>query len=470
MFENVLGQAALRQLAADIGGGALAPSILFSGPDASGKGSAALELGRVLSCENPGAPWNCSCPACSRHRRLLHPDLLILGPRNFSAEIAASAAAFLRDPGVQGLRFLFVRSVRKLLVRFSPVLWENESRINKLNPLIQALDENLDDLDSAEGAGIQKISYGILKNAFKLAADGMGDLIPVDQIRRSAWWSRLAPQGKRKLLVIENADRMRDEARNSLLKILEEPPETVTIVLTTACPEALLPTVVSRLRPYRFVPRDRDAETEVIRKIFRDPRALQEPGDPAFSGGGLIRRYLDSFLPGSAETLHPLAAFFAASLAGGAAAELGRSGVAAGEALERLCALCAPLAERAGLGRPPEDAKTLVARVLEAADKFENRGRFTLFLRALLSLAGEGLAASREGIAYRDLWSAAAREAETAVGTYNLSPSMALERLVAELRRSMVLQSVPYLERSDPNRERYAPYLDRNAPYRGALP
>jgi DNA polymerase-3 subunit gamma/tau len=425
---------------------------LFSGPDASGKGSAALELGRVLSCENPGAPWNCSCPACARHRRLIHPDLLILGPRNFSAEMAASAAALLRDPAVQAARFLFVRSVRKLLARFSPVLWENEPKINKLNPLIQALDENLDDLDSAGEEGIQKITDGILKSALKLEAEGLGDLIPVDQVRRSAWWSRLAPQGKRKLLVIENADRMRDEARNSLLKILEEPPETVTILLTTACPEALLPTVVSRLRPYRFVARDRDLETEVIRKIFREPRALGESWVPAFfgersafSGGSLIRRYLDSFLPGSAETLYPLAALFVASAAMGAAAEAERSGAAPEEALIRLCALCAPIAEKAGLGRPPEDIKSLTAKVLEAADKFENRGRFSLFLRSLLSLIGEGMAASREGIAYRDMWSAAAREAETAVGTYNLSPAMALERLGSELRRSMALHGAPYL-------------------------
>jgi DNA polymerase-3 subunit gamma/tau len=375
--------------------------------------------------------------------------------------MAASAAAFLRDPSVQATRFLFVRSVRKLLARFSPVLWENESKINKLNPLIQALEENLDDLEAAGEEGIQKTSDGILKSALKLETEGLGDLIPVDQVRRAAWWSRLAPQGKRKLLVIENADRMRDEARNSLLKILEEPPETVTIVLTTACPEALLPTVVSRLRPYRFVARDRDMETEVIRKIFRDsgvsqeswdPRAPQEPRDPAFSGG-LIRRYLDSFLPGSAETLHPLAALFAASVSGGAAAELERSGAAVGEALRRLCALCAPIAEKAGLGRPPEDVKSLTAKVLEAADKFENRSRFSLFLRSLLSLAGEGLAASREGIAYRDLWSAAAREAESAVGIYNLSPAMALERLGSELRRSMVLHSAPYLEHRAPHRE-----------------
>jgi DNA polymerase-3 subunit gamma/tau len=180
-------------------------------------------------------------------------------------------------------------------------------------------------------------------------------------------------------------------------------------------------------------------ETEVIRKIFRDDRP------PAFSGGALIRRYLDSFLPGSGETLYPLAALFAASVSLGAAAALRRSGAAPDEALLRLGAHCAAIAEEAGLGRPPEDAKSLAARVLEGADKFEIRGRFSQFLRFLLVLAGEGLGASFGAVAYRDLWSAAARDADVAAGTYNLSLQMVLERLIAELRRSMILHRAPFM-------------------------
>jgi DNA polymerase-3 subunit gamma/tau len=439
VFENVLGQSVLRQLASDLAAGALAPSILFCGPDASGKGSAALELGRVLSCENPGAPWNCSCPACARHRRLIHPDLLLLGSRGFSAEIAASAAAFLRDPGVQATRFLFLRSVRRLLARFSPVLWENDSRIGKLNPLIETLEEALEDLEAGDGEARQTADR-ILKAGFKLEADGMGELVPVEQIRRAAWWGRLAPLGKRKLLVIENADRMRDEGRNSLLKLLEEPPERLTIVLTTPRQEALLPTALSRLRPYRFAARDGAAESEVIRKIFRDPRV------PEFSGGGLLRRYLDSFLPGPGETLHPLAALFVASAVAGAAEALRRSGASPEEELLRLGARCAALAEEAGLGRPPEDAGALTAKILEGADKFESRGRFSQFLRSCLALVGEGLGAGQRALPYRDLWRDAARDADAAVGTYNLSPAMALERLIDRLRRSMVLQGAPLAE------------------------
>ncbi|MFP3041435.1 DNA polymerase III [Treponema primitia] len=435
MFENVLGQPVIGLLSSDISGGILAPSMLFSGPVASGKGSAALELGRVLSCEQSGA-WNCSCPACARHRRLMHPDLLLLGPRNFSAEIAASSAAFLRDPPVPATRFLFIRSVRKLLARFSPVLWEDDPKITKLNPLIQSLDEDLDELDAVDPEALTKTVDSILKTGFKLEAEGIGDLIPVAQIRRAAWWSRLAPQGKRKLLVIENADHMQDGARNSLLKILEEPPERVTIVLSTAHYEALLPTILSRVRPYRFIARDKTVETNVIRKIFRDPREEMDS----------ISVYLDSFLPVSGETLYPLGALFVASIAMGSVITLKRSGAPLDDPLVSLGKYTAPIAEAAGLGRPLEDIKSLVSKVLGGADNFELRSRFSQFLQSILTLIGESLNSQDPGaIAYRDIWRAAVREAETAVGTYNLSPALVLDRLASELKRGMVSYGSPLL-------------------------
>ena len=51
MFENVLGQQATGQLIHDIKAGILAQAMLFSGPSASGKGTSALELGRIISCD-----------------------------------------------------------------------------------------------------------------------------------------------------------------------------------------------------------------------------------------------------------------------------------------------------------------------------------------------------------------------------------------------------------------------------------
>jgi DNA polymerase-3 subunit gamma/tau len=454
MFENVLGQPAVAQLSRDIGGGILAPSMLFCGPSASGKGTAGLELARVLSCENPGvpAPWNCSCPACALHRTLSHPDLLLLGSRFFSAEIAAAAAAFLREPETPSVRLLFQRSVKKLLARFSPVLWEEDAKLGKVRNYLADLEEDVNELLALTGPPeqLKKLCDGILKNTFKLEAEGMGDAIPVAQIRRAAFWSRLAPQGKHKLLLIEDAGRMSEGGRNSLLKILEEPPKTVTIVLTTSREETLLPTILSRLRPYHFAARTPSFEAEVIRRVFRDP-ACGAPGEEKKTGAGLgqgIRAYLDSFLP-MPGNVSPLAAFFAASVAYGVAVDLRRRGKPVlPPPLIMLGKYTAPIAEAGGLGRPLEDLRAVLEKVLGGLENFEVRSLFSRFLSQLLALISESfrslLISPREfpaphslWIPYNDIWRKAIKETEIAVNTYNQNPALALERLGTELRRAL---------------------------------
>jgi DNA polymerase-3 subunit delta' len=55
-----------------------------------------------------------------------------------------------------------------------------------------------------------------------------------------------------KIFIIEDAEAMRAEAANSLLKILEEPPAQSVIVLLSESEAALLPTIVSRSQIVRF--------------------------------------------------------------------------------------------------------------------------------------------------------------------------------------------------------------------------
>ncbi|GHU02487.1 hypothetical protein FACS1894147_04470 [Spirochaetia bacterium] len=433
MFENILGQSVTAQLSRDLASVSLAPSMLFSGPPASGKGAAALELARILSCENPKdhAPWNCSCTSCSRHRLLIHPDLLILGPRPFSPEIAAAAAAFLREPESTPTVLLFLRSVRKLLARFSPVLWEDDPKLAKLSPLITGLDESLDELDKAEenSSAMQKTVDEILKNAFKLEAEGIANAIPISQIRRAAYWSRLAPAGKRKLLLIEHADCMLDAARNSLLKILEEPPDTVSIVLTSARPEALLPTITSRLRPYRFAKRDKESEAAVLRRVFR----AASPGDVS------ITAYLESFLPVTGDALAGLAAFFAASLAAAAVVARRKKGISTiPPELIQLGKYTAPLAEAAGFEKQTKISE-IISIVIKGADGFSIRSLFTQFLRRVLSLVSESLRSAESPLSvspvYNDLWRRETEEAQKAVETFNQNPATALERMAIEMCR-----------------------------------
>jgi DNA polymerase-3 subunit gamma/tau len=457
VFENIIAQDAVLQLTEDILSRRLPPSLLFFGPPASGKGSAALELARVLSCqidtgENKAvsAPWNCSCPACARHRYLIHGDLLILGPRPFAAEIAAARAAFLREPDSPATRALFIRSLRKLLARFSPVLFEDDPKLKKVSPLLQSLEEALDEFESITGEGdipsgnktvLEELTGTMSKSAVKLEDEGMGELIPIAQIRRAAYWGRLAPNGRRKVLLIENAGQMREEARNSLLKILEEPPQALSIILTAQRRESIMPTLLSRLRPYRFLKRDGEGEREVIRRVFRDTQAAARENDPgnAVAPAGLISAYLDSFLPQSAEKLYPLAAFFIASVARAGALSLKKRGVS--EIPAELAALgthCGPIAEAAGFGKILS-AREVIRTVLAESANFEGRS-FPRFLRLILDLVAsiqkEGAPDSRF-VAYNDLWRRQAAGAEAAAGVWNQNPDLVLEALFYRLKEAL---------------------------------
>lgn len=65
-------------------------------------------------------------------------------------------------------------------------------------------------------------------------------------IREVLDWLGKSPIGKRKLLVIENIERMTIGASNAFLKTLEEPLEDRIIICTCSNPQQLLPTIVSR--------------------------------------------------------------------------------------------------------------------------------------------------------------------------------------------------------------------------------
>jgi DNA polymerase-3 subunit gamma/tau len=356
-----------------------------------------------------------------------------LGQRAFAAEIAAASAAMLREP--RHGRLLLIRAVRKLLGRFSPVLWESERDLGRLNPLIQALEEDLEELGRLEEEEIRtagaKLGASIVKNALKLEAEGIAEHIPVAQIRKANYWGRLAPLGRRKLLVIENAGRMKEEALNSLLKILEEPPERLSIVLCTTRREAILPTLLSRLRPYRFNPRDRAAEGELIRRVFREPESRPMG----------LEAYLDSFLPVSRDSLYPLAAFFVSSVALAALDGFRRRGLAV--LPEELAALGkhSSIAVSAGLERPAGDNKTIVDKVLAGAGDFQVRSLFPHFLAATLDLVSQSLSGTEAGprrIAYTGFWKRYAAEASAAVGTWNQNPSLALDRMISGLKEALV--------------------------------
>lgn len=82
-----------------------------------------------------------------------------------------------------------------------------------------------------------------------------GQYIKIAQARELAEEVYYRPrEGRQRFFIIDEADRLRDEAANCLLKTLEEPPSTSTLVLLTSRPNSLLQTIRSRAQRISFAP------------------------------------------------------------------------------------------------------------------------------------------------------------------------------------------------------------------------
>ncbi len=169
--------------------GRRAHAYLFHGPEGSGKEAVAVQLAQTILCER-GEEWACGeCKSCRRIAHFDHPDFYFIFPRT------ASAAEDERREVLNSV-------AQNPFFRNRP--WENpQLLIGDIRDLKQKLS-----MTSYEGRGV--------------------------------------------VIVIAEAEKMRAEPANALLKILEEPPEKTYFILTTAAIDGIVPTIVSRCHPLRF--------------------------------------------------------------------------------------------------------------------------------------------------------------------------------------------------------------------------
>jgi DNA polymerase-3 subunit delta' len=106
-----------------------------------------------------------------------------------------------------------------------------------------------------------------------IVGEGAGGSIKIEQVRALQREAALAPyEGRYRVLILRRADQASNEAANSLLKTLEEPPAHVVLALTAVDPEGLPPTVVSRCQSLHLRP----TAYHVIEAVLRErglPRA-----------------------------------------------------------------------------------------------------------------------------------------------------------------------------------------------------
>lgn len=128
--------------------------------------------------------------------------------------------------------------------------------------------------------------------------------IKVDAIREMEKRLHLSvPQAVTKVGIIEDSDRLGEEASNAFLKTLEEPPGRCLLILVTEQPEQLLPTILSRcirvplVGPGRVTPGER--ETAFLTELHRHFTGGRKKGVGAV--WGLSQRFAECLREEKAE-------------------------------------------------------------------------------------------------------------------------------------------------------------------------
>jgi DNA polymerase-3 subunit gamma/tau len=101
----------------------------------------------------------------------------------------------------------------------------------------------------------------------------------IDQIRELREMVRYAPaSGRYKVVILDEAHQLTDEASNALLKTLEEPPDRVVFILATTQPEDLADTIKSRAQLFQFRSLTFQEISDALEHIVKEEKLKIEPG------------------------------------------------------------------------------------------------------------------------------------------------------------------------------------------------
>ena len=129
--------------------------------------------------------------------------------------------------------------------------------------------------DSADAATVERVPlllaphpdvWAAVPDPVRIKSPVARPVLRVGQLRAVQRAAYFKPVARRRVFLIDGAETMRQDHANIFLKILEEPPETATLILMATNSQFLLPTIRSRCLQFLFV----SLSTENVEKILRD--------------------------------------------------------------------------------------------------------------------------------------------------------------------------------------------------------
>lgn len=221
LFKDVVGQMPAKDhLISMVREDRISHAQLFTGSSGAGVMPLALAFAQYVNCHNPGPQDSCGvCPSCKKMAKLIHPD------------------------------FHFVFPIVK--------------RGNERNPVCA-------DYLSEWREFVLKSPYFTIHEWFSFlnAEKSQGMIYTQEGNEIIKRLSLKNFEGKYKIMVIWQPEKMHTSAANRLLKILEEPPARTLFILVSDYPAGILPTILSRTQQLKVPKIDDSSMTRGLMETF----------------------------------------------------------------------------------------------------------------------------------------------------------------------------------------------------------
>jgi len=138
--------------------------------------------------------------------------------------------------------------------------------------------------ESADSATVERVPlllqthpdvWAVVPDPIRLRNPVVRPILHVGQLRAVQRAAYFKPLAKRRVFIIDGAETMRWDHANIFLKILEEPPETATLILLAPNAYSLLPTIRSRCVQFFFSPLAQEQVEKVLLRERADLPAAQ---------------------------------------------------------------------------------------------------------------------------------------------------------------------------------------------------
>ena len=240
-FKNIIAQQGVKQrLIQSVLDGRIPHAQLFWGPSGIGKLQLAIAYAQYLACPNRTPYDSCGeCPTCRQFQRLEHPDLHFVFP------------VYKTDSSKDATSDDFVKDFRSLLINngyFDANDWYSAIKADTKQCLIYA---------SESSSILHKLSLKAYSGGYKC-------------------------------MIIWLPEKMHNACANKLLKLLEEPPEFTIFLLVSEEPDALLPTILSRVQQIKVPTLAEDDIAQAL--IQRDGADPTDAADLAHIANGSYLR------------------------------------------------------------------------------------------------------------------------------------------------------------------------------------